>query len=153
MSRAMRITLVLAAVLAAVVAFAVLRPEDEPAVVATPDPPAAETAAPDTAADPDSDAAAEDARPTATPTPRPRPKPPLLTAGNPRKLTYERGDTVAFRVRHGSAEEVHVHGYDISRDLPAGRTVTVRFPAELEGIFEVELELSHTRIGTLQVEP
>ena len=150
MSRAMRISLVLAAVLAAIVAFAVLRPEDEPAVVATPGPTAAEEAA-DDAAEPESGAAGEDAQPT--PSPRPRPKPPLLTAGSVKKLTYRRGDTVAFRVRHGSAEEVHVHGYDISQDLPAGRTVTVRFPAELEGIFEIELEFSHTRIGTLQVEP
>ena len=148
MSRAMRISLVLAAVLAAVVAFAVLRPDDEPAVVATPDPTAAATPAAD---EPRGDAAAEDAQPT--PRPKPRPKPPLLTAGNPGKLAYERGETVVFRVRHDSAEEVHVHGYDISRDLPAGRTVTVRFPAELEGIFEIELESSHTRIGTLQVEP
>lgn len=152
MSRAVRISLVLAAVLAAAVAFAVMRPEDEPAVVATPDPTAAEPTPADTVGEADS-GAAEDARPTATATPRPRPKPPLLTAGNPRKLNFKRGDTVAFRVRHGSAEEIHVHGYDITRDLPAGRTVTVRFPAELEGIFEVELEFSHTRIGTLQVEP
>ena len=149
MSRAMRISLVLAAVLAAVVAFAVLRPEDDDAaVVATP-----ETTATATPAAGAARATEPDARAQATPTPKPRPEPPLLTAGNARKLTFERGETVAFRVRHGSDEEVHVHGYDISRDLPAGRTVTMRFPAELEGIFEIELELSHTQIGTLQVEP
>jgi hypothetical protein len=152
LSLAVRISLVLAAVLAAAFAFAVMRPEDEPAVVATPDPTAAEPTPADTVGDDDS-GAAEDARPTATATPRPRPRPPLLTAGESRKLTFQRGDTVVFRVRHDSAEEVHVHGYDISRDLPAGRTVTMRFPAELEGIFEIELELSGTRIGTLQVEP
>jgi FtsP/CotA-like multicopper oxidase with cupredoxin domain len=85
--------------------------------------------------------------------PKPRPKPPLLTAGSERTLEVEKGKTVAFRVRSRSPEEVHVHGYDILRRAPAGRTVTVRFRARLEGVYEIELERSHTPLATLEVTP
>jgi hypothetical protein len=136
-------SLVLAAVLAAAIAFVVLRPEDEPAVVSEATPEATETPAP----------AGEPTQATPTPTPERAPRPPRLTADRVTELTVRRGETVAFRVRHPSPEEVHVHGYDISRDLPAGETVTVRFPARIEGIFEIELEQSGTQIGSLRVEP
>ena len=144
MSRALRMSLVLAAAIAAILAFVMLRPSDEPTVAEAPTPPeAAGTPA----------AATSDREATPAPTPKPKPKPVLLTADAPRTLSFERGETVTFRVRHGSDEELHVHGYDIARPLPAGQTVTVRFPAELEGIFEIELEQSHTALGSLRVEP
>jgi hypothetical protein len=139
MSRALRISLVLAAVVAAAVAFAALRPNND-AVSTQSESPGAET--PPTAA-----------VEHGTPRPAPTRRPPLLTARSPRTLTVQRGETVAFRVRHPTEEELHVHGYDISRRLPAGRTVTVRFPARIEGIFDVELENSHTPLGRVRVEP
>jgi hypothetical protein len=46
-----------------------------------------------------------------------------------------------------------VHGYNIVRSAPAGRTVLVRFRARLDGIFEIELERSHTQLGRLEVRP
>ena len=142
MSRVLRISLVVAAAFAAVLTFVVLRPDDVVNTAAESPPEATVTR------DPASDADAEP-----TPTPTPRPQPPLLTADATRTLTFERGDTIAFRVRHSSPDEIHVHGYDVSRQLPAGRTVTVRFPADIEGIFEVELEHSATPLGRLRVEP
>ena len=90
---------------------------------------------------------------TATPTPTPKPKPPLLQAGNEKALTFEEGETVRFRVRHDEAEEVHVHGYDISKDLEPGKTETVSFKATITGIFEIELEHSGTLLAQLKVVP
>ena len=58
-----------------------------------------------------------------------------------------------FRVRHGGAEEVHVHGYDIKKDLAANETANVSFEASIPGIFEIELERSGTPLGRLKVEP
>ena len=58
-----------------------------------------------------------------------------------------------FRVRHGDAEEVHVHGYDITKDLAANETANVSFEASIPGIFEIELEHSGTPLGRLKVEP
>jgi hypothetical protein len=95
-----------------------------------------------------------DGEATATPTPTPTPKPPpLLRAGRERTLTFEQGETVRFRVRHDAPEEVHVHGYDITRDLEPGKTVTVSFKAKITGIFEIELEGSHQLLASLKVVP
>jgi FtsP/CotA-like multicopper oxidase with cupredoxin domain len=94
-----------------------------------------------------------DATATATPTATPKPKPPLLQAGKVRTLTYDQGDTVRFRVRSDEAEEVHIHGYDIKKDLEPGQTATVSFKASITGIFEIEFEGSATQIAELKVEP
>jgi hypothetical protein len=52
---------------------------------------------------------------------------------------------VRFRGRHGEAEEVHIHGYDIKKELAANETADVSFKATIPGIFEVELEHSARR--------
>jgi FtsP/CotA-like multicopper oxidase with cupredoxin domain len=91
---------------------------------------------------------------TATPTPTATPKPPpLLQAGKVKTLTYNQGDTVRFRVRNDEAEEVHIHGYDIKKELEPGETATVSFKASITGIFEIEFENSATQIAELKVEP
>ena len=38
------------------------------------------------------------------------------------------------------ADEIHVHGYDLKKDVPAGGSVRFSFPASIEGVFEIELE-------------
>jgi hypothetical protein len=91
---------------------------------------------------------------TRTPTATPRPKlPPLLVAGTERALTFEEGETVRFRVRSKTPEEVHVHGYDILRKVTPGKTTTVSFKANITGIFEIELEQSHQLLAQLKVVP
>lgn len=73
--------------------------------------------------------------------------------GGVAELTYSAGDEVKFKVRSDVADEVHVHGYDLSKDVEAGGTVSFSFPAELEGIFEVELEERAEQIAELRVNP
>jgi hypothetical protein len=89
---------------------------------------------------------------TATPTATPKLLP-LLQAGEPRALTYQQGQTVRFRVRSATAEEVHIHGYDIIKELAPNKTVTVSFKATITGIFEIELEHSATQLASLKVLP
>jgi hypothetical protein len=60
---------------------------------------------------------------------------------------------VRFRVRSDKPEEIHVHGYDVTYDIPTDRTVTVSFPAEITGIFEIEFHGSGELIGQLRVDP
>ena len=97
---------------------------------------------------------ASDGEATATPTPTPTPKPPpLLQAGKVRTLSFDEGDTIRFRVRSDTAEEIHVHGYDITKEVAAGKTATVSFEASITGIFEVEFHGSGTPIAELKVEP
>jgi hypothetical protein len=140
-----RLTFLLIAVLLAVGAFVLLGGDDdiEPSgqtpVSGTPTPAGEEQGA--------------TAGGTSKPTPARTPPPPLLTAGSERTIRVEQGEQVRFRVRHPTAEEVHVHGYDVIRELEPGRTVTVSFPADIAGIFEVELEASHQPLGTVEVRP
>lgn len=69
------------------------------------------------------------------------------------ELEYSAGDEIRFRVSSDAAEEIHVHGYDIAKDVPAGGTVEFAFPAELEGIYEAELEELGVQIAELRVNP
>lgn len=74
-------------------------------------------------------------------------------AGGVKELEYDAGDRIRFRVRSNVADEVHVHGYDVTEEVPAGGSATVSFPAEIEGIFEVELHGSGAQIAELRVNP
>jgi len=73
--------------------------------------------------------------------------------GGVEELEYSAGDQIRFSVRSDVADEVHVHGYDISQEVPAGGSVAFSFPADIEGIFEVELEERVEQIAELTVNP
>jgi len=73
--------------------------------------------------------------------------------GGVEELEYSAGDEVDFTVHSDVADEIHVHGYDLNKDVEAGGEVSFSFPAEIEGIFEVELEQSGTEIAELRVNP
>lgn len=70
------------------------------------------------------------------------------------ELTYNKGDRIHFKVKVPFEEEVHLHGYDVMKEVPkGGGTVTYDLPAEIEGDFEAELEGHHEQIVQLTVEP
>ncbi|HEU4462404.1 MAG TPA: hypothetical protein VFR75_07420 [Solirubrobacterales bacterium] len=73
--------------------------------------------------------------------------------GGVQTLEFDAGEEVRFRVSSDAAEEIHVHGYDIAKDVPAGGTIDFDFPAELEGIYEVELEELGVQIAELRINP
>jgi hypothetical protein len=81
------------------------------------------------------------------------PPEPVLTKAKVTRLKASKGEEIRFSVRSSAADEVHVHGYDILRDVAPGKTVKLRFKAEIEGIFEIELEKSGVQIGKLEVRP
>lgn len=70
-----------------------------------------------------------------------------------RELEYSAWDQIEFAVRSDVADEVHVHGYDLTKDVKPGGTVSFFFPADIEGIFEVELEALQEPIAELRVNP
>ena len=78
---------------------------------------------------------------------------PLLTQGKMERLDYTQGDRVTFRVRASHDDQVHVHGYDIERELKANRPATISFKATITGVFEVELHHADVQIAELKVEP
>lgn len=73
--------------------------------------------------------------------------------GGIEELEYDAGEEIRFEVSSDVAEEIHVHGYDLIEDVPAGGTASFDFPAEIEGIFEVELEGLGEQIAELRVNP
>lgn len=69
------------------------------------------------------------------------------------QLTYNEGERVRFKVDSDVGDEVHVHGYDIMKDVEAGGSVSFDFPATIEGVFEAELEDRKEQILELTVNP
>lgn len=145
MSRGQRFTFLAIAVVIAVVAVVVLADSSED------DTEPGQTAATATATATPSPGESSGEE-TATPTPTPKPPPPL-TAGKVSELQFTEGETVRFRVRSETPEEIHVHGYNVSKDIGAGETVTMSFKATIVGIFEIEFEHSGEQIAKLRVEP
>ncbi len=137
--------LVVAAVAVLAVAFVALRPgDDEGATTPRPsDAPVATSPAP----------SPETTTETTEPAPEPEPAAPLLEPDGTQEIRVGRGETVRFRVRSPQDDEIHVHGYDLTKEVPGGETVTMRFPADIEGIFEIELEQSGMALGQLRVDP
>jgi len=73
--------------------------------------------------------------------------------GGVRNLTYNKGEQIRFKVESDVSDEVHVHGYDIMKDVKAGGSVSFDFPANIEGVFEAELEGRKEQIIELTVNP
>jgi hypothetical protein len=69
------------------------------------------------------------------------------------QLTYNKGEQVRFTVDSDVSDEVHMHGYDIMKDVKAGGSVSFDFPATIEGVFEAELEGRKEQILELTVNP
>lgn len=65
----------------------------------------------------------------------------------------QQGSRVVIRVEADVTDEVHLHGYDIARDVAPGKPAVVDFVASLPGRFEVELESQGRQILELSVVP
>ena len=142
-----RLLIVLGAAVVAVVLFIVFRRSGDDDESAQPPPPPAittDTTATDTAEPP----------PPAAPVTRIEI---AVRGGKPvggiRRVTVDRGRRVVLIVTSDIADEVHVHGYDLQRDVGPGKPVRLAFAANLPGGFEVELEEHQLPIADLSVQP
>ncbi len=73
--------------------------------------------------------------------------------GGIQRPSVKQGRRVVLVVRSDVADEVHVHGYDLMKDVEAGGTVRIAFKATVPGRFEVELEDLGLQLADLTVEP
>jgi hypothetical protein len=73
------------------------------------------------------------------------------TVTGPGRVTAILGDQVSVWVLSDVDAEIHVHGYDLFFDATAGVPIEVSLLADLPGIFEVEVEGSHTLLFDLEV--
>ena len=130
--------------------FLLLRPGDEPEPVgkATPSPDISATATPEPTVTGDS--------PESTSSPTPDAIELEVEEGRvkgPGQITVALGERVAIEVESDVADHVHVHTYDILRDIPAGQKVTIAFKASIPGVFEIELEDAGLLLTRLEVTP
>jgi hypothetical protein len=154
MSRNQRIGLIVAAIVVAALAFVVASPDgDGEGGSAAQTTPAQTTPAETT--------------PAETETAAPAPPMPEVTriqirggevAGGPAEITAKKGDTVVIVVSSDAPDDIHLHGYDIEKQVEPGRPARFRFKANLEGEFEIESHVAEDAgrdplIGTLIVEP
>ena len=61
------------------------------------------------------------------------------------------GHTVNLRVTSDEADEVHLHGYDLTLDLEAGAPAVLTFDATIPGVFEAELHDAAIPLVELEV--
>ena len=131
------------AIAAAVVLFVVLSGDDEEPAPAT----TAATTQTTTKEKPDK------------PKPKPKPEVPTIVVqggepvGGVKDLEFTAGDEIRFDVESDVAAEVHFHGYDVSEEVEAGGTASFDVPADIEGVFEVELEETAVPIAEVTVSP
>jgi hypothetical protein len=91
---------------------------------------------------------------TETPTPTPTVDPgPVLTGKKVVKIEVNKGDTVRFRILSPKDDEVHVHGYDLKKDVKANQPASMSFKATIDGIFDIEFENEGQQIASLRVNP
>jgi FtsP/CotA-like multicopper oxidase with cupredoxin domain len=142
MSRNQRIGLVVAALAVAVLAFVLVQPADDDEAAENSGTTAAQT-------ETEQAGGATDTEPQATEAEEPPPPPPEpevaririeggAVAGGPQDIEVEQGDTVRIVVTADAEDEIHLHGYDITRVAAPGRPARFRFQADAEGAFEME---------------
>ena len=150
--------LILAAVATAAAAFVLLRPEPAPPERAVP----RDTAGSQPTTTVPADGYDRPSEPPDRQRPdrqRPRPRVTRLDvrgggqAGAAQRIRARRGDTVRLDVIADVADEVHVHGYDVTRRVAPGSPARLRFRARLEGVFEIELEQRGVQVAELEVRP
>lgn len=141
-----RALIIAATVVVAAVLFVVLRPDDDD-----------ETTTPPPQTNPTTE------REPTVPPPRPPALPPparvriMVRDGRPvggiRRVTVGRGRRVVLTVSADVSDHVHLHGYNVFRDVAPGRPARIAFRATILGTVEVELEERRIPVATVTVQP
>lgn len=96
------------------------------------------------------------------PQPPPGPPPPAnvritirggLPVGGVRRVTVGKGRSVVLVVTSDVADHVHLHGYDVIRDVGPGRLTRLAFRATIVGTVEAELEDRGVQIASITTKP
>ena len=72
-------------------------------------------------------------------------------SGGIARPSVKKGEKVVLVVTSDTADEIHLHGYDLSADVAAGGTVRMPFTADTAGRFEVELENLGVQLAEITV--
>lgn len=69
----------------------------------------------------------------------------------PRTVELAVGETMTLTVTSDHADQLHVHGFDIEKELPAGTPVSVELTGESPGVYEVETHHPELRLLKIAV--
>jgi hypothetical protein len=147
-----RLLIVAAAAVVAGGLFLALRPNDDEGTTATGTTTTATTTTSPTITEP-----------SVRPPPRPPSPPPpaqvriVVRDGKPvggvRRVTVGRGRRVVLTVTSDVADHVHLHGYNVMRDVAPGMPARLAFRATIVGTVEVELEDRRLQLATITTPP
>jgi hypothetical protein len=73
-------------------------------------------------------------------------------SGDTGRLRVPAGSNVLITVTSDTADEIHLHGYDVSVPVAPGAPATVEFTADIPGVFELELEQLGRQLAAIQVQ-
>jgi hypothetical protein len=145
-----RALIIAATVAVAAVLFVVLRPDDD-------DEPSATTTTTTTQSN-----TTTEREPTVPPPRPPAPPPPARVritvrdgkpVGGIRRVTVGRGRRVVLIVTSDVSDHVHLHGYNVFRDVAPGRPARLAFRATIVGTVEVELEDRRIPLARVTTQP
>jgi len=74
-------------------------------------------------------------------------------ASGPEIIRFSQGDTVNLEFTSNQADELHLHGYDITLQLAPNQSANLIFTAEHTGRFGYELHKADREIGVIEVYP
>jgi hypothetical protein len=147
-----RLLIVAAAVVVAAGLFLVLRPDDEDNLTATTSTTTTTATTLPTHTEPS----------VPPPTRPPAPPPPAevritvrdgTPVGGVRRVTVGKGRRVILIVTSNVADHVHLHGYDVMRDVAPGRPARISFRATIVGTVEAELEDRRVPLARITTQP
>ena len=72
-------------------------------------------------------------------------------SGDTGRVPVAADEHVTLVITSDTADEVHVHGYDLEAELTPGQPTEIAFDATIPGVFEVELHEAGTLLLSLQV--
>ena len=71
----------------------------------------------------------------------------------PDEISVNEGDRITLSIESEDPLGVHVHGYDLEREVGPGEAAELTFEANLTGRFEIEDHETEEELGELRVRP
>jgi hypothetical protein len=73
--------------------------------------------------------------------------------GSPKTISATRGERVEITVSVDAAQELHLHGYDITLEATPAKPARFAFTAKLEGVYELESHDTEAKLASIEVKP
>lgn len=73
--------------------------------------------------------------------------------GGVAELDFDKGERIRIVVRSDVADELHLHGYDVTRDVAPGKPARFSVEATIDGRFELETHHGGVQVAEISVNP